>query len=531
MKITIKRSYLGLCIITIFLLLTTTVNAKNIQDQSLLKSNDTTSLDPLVDVAVTFELKQIRSLEKRDISKKIIDKIDKFSDPDFFVKVIINNHEFVSPVWKNTKVVSNPEWSVTLNVPNEEEFVDIKIQLWDWNPGVNKICDISGDSEGYLDSFDIELIYSIKTGHWWGDDFAYWEPAMFDPSGYGRLNGCDDNSIYENDRDCELWFSIYQNDFDGDGIPYWTEVNIYGTDPEVDNRGEDVDNDSVPIEWEHTWGHYYNDWWDEHYWKYDPFKYDDHSHTDLDRDGLDNVEEYLTSQWDSDPFRKDIFLELDQMEIGPNDEGARVPEMTNELLIISFSKQNIVLHIDDNGEKIPFDESTSDEELDSLYFNYFLDGDPNNWKRGIYHYGLVIYHSERYPGFVFGTTVGENNFLLDSFQMSTLYHEVYPMKFPLLNSFRRNGLNLEYQRAIVYASAMMHETGHVLGIFRGNTPGCDNLNSVFPRKDWWKFHNYRSCMNYHYTYSMVDYSDGSRGKNDFDDWNRIDLTFFQRHVW
>ncbi len=105
------------------------------------------------------------------------------------------------------------------------------------------------------------------------------------------------------------------------------------------------------------------------------------------------------------------------------------------------------------------------------------------------------------------------------------------MKFPLLNSLRRNGLNLEYQRAVVYASAIMHETGHVLGTFGGNTPGCDNLNSVFPRKDWWKFRNYRSCMNYHYTYSMVDFSDGSRGKNDFDDWNRIDLTFFQREVW
>ena len=121
-------------------------------------------------------------------------------------------------MWENTKIVTNPEWAVTLNVPNEEEFVDIKIQLWDWNPGVNKICDISGDSEGYLDSFDVELTYSIKTGHWWEDDYAYYEPAMFDPSGYGRLNGCDDNSIYENDRDCELWFDIYQNDYE-DGIP------------------------------------------------------------------------------------------------------------------------------------------------------------------------------------------------------------------------------------------------------------------------------------------------------------------------
>ena len=36
--------------------------------------------------------------------------------------------------------------------------------------------------------------------------------------------------------------------FDDDGITYWSEVNVYGTNPEVDNRGEDLDDDGVPIE-------------------------------------------------------------------------------------------------------------------------------------------------------------------------------------------------------------------------------------------------------------------------------------------
>ena len=87
-------------------------------------------------------------------------------------------------------------------------------------------------------------------------------------------------------------------------------------------------------------------------------------------------------------------------------------------------------------------------------------------------------------------------------------------------------------RNIVYASAYMHECGHTLGIFHGNTPGCDDQFGKFPwQKNFWKWFPYRSVMNYGFMYTMVDYSDGSRGKNDFDDWNRIDLTFFQREMF
>ena len=76
---------------------------------------------------------------------------------------------------------------------------------------------------------------------------------------------------------------------------------------------------------------------------------------------------------------------------------------------------------------------------------------------------------------------------------------------------------------------MMHETGHTLGIFGSNTPGCDDQDSYYmDMKNWWKWRNYQSCMNYGKVYCVVDYSDGSRGKNDFDDWARIDLTLFQK---
>jgi hypothetical protein len=34
-------------------------------------------------------------------------------------------------------------------------------------------------------------------------------------------------------------------------------------------------------------------------------------------------------------------------------------------------------------------------------------------------------------------------------------------------------------------------------------------------------------MNYRYTIHILDYSDGSHGKRDYDDWGNIDLTWFE----
>jgi hypothetical protein len=33
---------------------------------------------------------------------------------------------------------------------------------------------------------------------------------------------------------------------------------------------------------------------------------------------------------------------------------------------------------------------------------------------------------------------------------------------------------------------------------------------------------------YGYIHNLVDFSDGSRGRNDFDDWNNIDYAYFER---
>ena len=533
-----KHIVVFITIIFMLSLCITTVSASYVQIKTntttgTLEDTDLDPLDPAVNVTVTIN--KIRSLAKNYQSltsrfwNPTISKIDLFSDPDFYVNVIINEQEFKSPIWYNTKYVYNPNWSATKNVPKDQEFVNITIQLWDNNPlGIDQLCDISGNSEERPNSRDLQLQYSIKTGHWTGDDYV---GTFFfggsDPSGYGRANGCDDGSVYQNDRDCELWFDINQTDYDGDNIPYWTEENIFHTDPTVNNKNDDPNNDGIPLWWDFKWGftqsfhHGGPDGYSfEYNWTYNPFTSSNYSNLDPDNDGLSNLEEYLTSQWDSDTFRKDLFIEMDQMTGGPNGEPASIfPNGAKELLRTAYDKHNIVYHLDDGtwvdtgSEMIPFDNLTtggwghnvSNNELQQIYNDYFLHGNQSNWRHGVFHYGVVVYQCSLANGNMFGG---------DAFQISS------------------NGLSNKTKGKpladldVIYASAFMHETGHTLAI---ENPAVDNPNSKYIYQlGWWQWRHYKSVMNYGYMYLIVDYSDGSRGKNDFNDWVTIDLTAFDR---
>jgi len=463
-------------ILILTLLLTTSVvvasSASPVDFKQLNMGNE--DFDPLVDLEVTVDIKAIRAL----------DTVDLLSDPDFYVKVFINDQEFTSETWSDTKYIYNPEFSSTFNVPDDIELVNIKIQLWDANSNGDRLCDISGDSA----KSDVELTYSLKTGHWTGED------SIGDPSGYGRLNGCDDGLKNKLHRDSELWFDIYQNDFDGDGIPYWTEVNVYGTDPTVNDTGSDADGDGVPIEWEWKWG-------------YDPSVKESHSTLDTDIDGLSNVEEYLTSQWGSDPFRQDIFIELDQMETSPDGIESILPTGGIELLNTAFDRQNKVLHIDNGGmgggEMIPFDVQTTETDLEYIYSNYFLHGNQNNWRKGVFRYGLIVYD----PG------GGGYNFEHGAYVVGSKYTD--------RNLITKKQQELDKK----YASVYMHELGHTLSL---HSQGVDNRNTYWPwQTGWWIYGAYRSCMNYRYVYRLVDYSDGSHGITDSNDWGDMDLTRFQ----
>jgi hypothetical protein len=471
--------------------------------------------DPLdSNITVTVTIKEIRAL-------KIIDLL---SDPDFYVKVTINDKEFISDVWQNMKYVENPNWAASAIVPKDDEFVNITIALWDKNNKMDLLCDISPDEGNITQARTAELTYSIATGIWWGDD------SLEDPSGYGRLSGCDDNSIYQQDRDCELWFTISQNDFDEDGLPYWLETNMYNTSPLVDDRGQDTDHDGVPIELEYTFGLTYIQWGHDegYYMVYDPFTWENHTALDPDNDGLNNIEEYKTWQWGSDPFRQDIFVEIDQMQKDPTSQEKTVPLGAYDLLRDSHAKYNIVWHIDDGrlggGEIVPYKADLQEQDLSNYYWTYFMHQDANNWRRGVFHWGFVGYNVTQNFGFTFSSRIGQLS-AIDCFYLPALYLNSQVKFIPLFSSLVRKTFNSEEQRAMIYAGVIMHESGHSL---RLHGPGVDVQDSKWPWQiNYWRYGPYKSVMNYRYVYSgLVDYSDGSRGKNDYNDWANIDLTNF-----
>ena len=447
--------------------------------------------DPQININITVKIDSIRALKQ----------IDDDSYGDFFVKIFINDLEFISPIFNDSDYLYNLNFSVTTDVPDDVEIVEIKIQLYDKDGEFDEICDISGDINNSDDMYDAELFYSIKTGHWNGSDY------INDPSGYGRLNGCDDGSTYTQEKDCELFFNIYQNDFDGDYIPYWTEIYNYETDPTFDNRGQDYNNDGIPIDWDWKWG-------------FDPFSYDNQSKQDSDNDSISNFEEYLTKDFKSDPFRKDIFLEIDYMEEA-NGEVPRVNKSAFEILKQPFHKRNILLHIDsgeiNGGEVISYDEKSDFEEVRVIWRNYFLNNDTQNWKRSVFHYAVFV-HDQFPKGFAFSGDVSPYWGYLpgtDSFVIANTLIEKWTH-------------TLQKSNDTIYASAIMHEMGHNFGIKSGNPGGCDNQFTKSPiRPGWYIWRNYKSIMNYRYTYSIMDYSDGSHGKRDFNDWAAINLSYFE----
>ena len=438
--------------------------------------------DPLVDVNVTVDFLCIRALEDFDNS---------LSNADFFIKLTINDVEFESQIWNDKSYVYNPQFSATVDVPDDEEYVNIKIELWEWSTNENILCDIGDETD------DVYIIYSIKTGSWFGGD------ELKDKSGYGRLNGFDDGSIYNEQQDCELWFNIYQNDYDKDTLTYWNEVNIFETDPMVNNLGEDYDEDLLTIEYESKWG-------------LNPLIYEDHMINDFDNDSLSNYEEFLTRDFLTDPYRQDVLIEYDFMETGPSGEENIVPFEADELLKNPFHRRNINIHIDRN-EMIPFEENVAIEDVFNIYDEYFLHNDSNSWRRSVFHYGLFVNECSP-PGYGFSGDVipywgyipGTNGFVISCRQME--------------RSAVRDSNTLAY----TFGSAIMHEMGHNFGIRRGNPSGCDNRGCIYPwRLPFWLYRNYQSLMNYRYTYKIFDYSDGSHGKRDFDDWNVIDLSYFE----
>jgi hypothetical protein len=154
------------------------------------------------------------------------------------------------------------------------------------------------------------------------------------------------------------------------------------------------------------WGHrfisHHHNHTIDHDWLFSDMEWDNHTAYDFDNDGLNNLEEYRTSQWGSDPYRKDVFVELDQMAPSPDGFESKLPEGQKELLKTVFDRRNVVWHLDDGCmgryDVIPFQSLVNDTILDEeIYWNYFLHKDAENWRKGVFHYDIVVYRAD-FPG-------------------------------------------------------------------------------------------------------------------------------------
>jgi len=253
------------------------------------------------------------------------------------------------------------------------------------------------------------------------------------------------------------------------------------------------------------------DWWEEK-WSYNPNSWDDHSNLDPDEDALSNIEECYTDQYGSSPYYKDIFLEIDWMGSKDHNQSNKPSSELLKDLIEIFENQSIKLHVDTGelggGEEIPYcDLQFSFCRLRDLYWNYFLNNNLNNPRKGIFRYGVICKYC---PDLNFPFIAWDQ---LDTFAISAEWTKETNPYFSI-------------DRLIV--GAIAHHLGHTLGLLADNYDGIDNYEAgkTFSIQ-WWKFRNYKSCLNYYWKYKIFSFSDGTHGKGDFDDWSSLDFSFFK----
>jgi PKD repeat protein len=202
--------------------------------------------DPLVDLKVTVEVNQINQLTKVDDDNVATPWVDE-SKADFYFRVKINDSQkYKSGTYWNQDPIY-PSWSGTYDIPDNEEIVKVEIQVrdddaGDWvSPEPDEVWVVNvpapwGPCPGSpYTNYDGELAtaYSLK-GEWCGYDW------VGDPDGYGHVSAGGDA-----DWEAEMWFNIKQNDYDGDGLTYWKEMDL-GLNP----KDKDSDNDGMRDDWE-----------------------------------------------------------------------------------------------------------------------------------------------------------------------------------------------------------------------------------------------------------------------------------------
>jgi len=443
-------------------------------------------ISPLVNQGVVLEVLRIRH---RGLLDTLLQWGSKWKQqPVFFFVSNIDDQEYVSKDIEGAGgvVTEDPfegwdtmfqEHKIMRDTLEGQETSDIALSIVEM-----KTSGLLGRKTEFIERDSFSLIYDYRTGHWTGDDY------LGDSDGYGHYLG----------ETFEIWFNVYQIDYDGDKIPYWTEVNVYGTNPQVDDRYLDPDNDGIPTSWEWKYG-------------YDPLTWDDHEYLDPDVDGIENIEEYKISKWFADPFSPDIYIEVDGMEKGGLLDPAHVLyDECIQAIIERFAQHGLNVYFDNGwpagpinggGELVRHVETLSQDAGQFLQFynNNFADE-----RKGIFRY-CVIGHNTGY------SHPSDSN-KVDCLSADSSLYKLY---------FKRFAFTQRTQR-IVIASATMHELGHSLGIHSWTYDSVDSGGYDNPE--------YRSIMNYKYIFNkkLLDYSSGENGVgNDQDDWGVLYLPHFQ----
>jgi len=443
------------------------------------------------------------SIEIQRIHKKGIEELIRkpsrqwTSEPIYHFVVVLNDAEWIGhsiTTWDTGYV----GWQVHRFVTNQTDEVPVTIRIFESKKTFLRTVETEIEH--------IELTYDFRSGRWTGDNH-------FDhPDGYGHYNG----------ENYEIWFDLYQIDNDNDGIPYWTEVNLLKTDPYLDDSPLDQDDDGIPTVWEWKWG-------------YDPFTWDDHKNLDPDDDGLSNSEEYTLEKWGANPFHKEIYIEVDFMEAGPS-PFAKEHIFWKEsqcILMDVFSRHDITVHIDDGWPDGPINGggqylSYVEEYIGpfsgraSEYYKHYFSDD----RKGSFRY-IFVHHS---GGWNFPQT---HKLWADVISIPSNNHFFRTVFFPPAFTPRLQRLAM--------AVSVIHELGHSLNLNPSYCQGIDNSSQVgrndlpplaklqarIDSREYWN--TYESVMNYQkFGVYVSDYSDGSHGIRDSDDWGQIDLTFFQR---
>jgi hypothetical protein len=399
------------------------------------------------------------------------------------------------------------ESSMTFDIDEELETSMVTIHIFEeHNDGVlgNRVVDKKQET--------ISVTYDYRTGRWQGDD------AFMDNDGMGHYVG----STYE------IWFNVYQADNDHDTIPFWTEKNVLGTNPLVDDSVLDPDEDGIPTSWEYKWG-------------YDPYIWNDHQNLDPDIDGIDNIEEFQMSEWFANPYQQDIYIEADGMEQkGIFDLQHIFFKESQQMLIERFRQYGINVYIDDGwgngpvnggGEMLPFQQNLDDtlgKQVLAFYTHHFADE-----RKGIFRY-LVI-----------GS--------LDGGFITAVKYDMYDTMY-IGNNIQSSITRLAFtprEVRVMLAKAVLHELGHSIGLMPWTFPGNDlfsrRIVDRYPSMSEEDYNNYLtqyySIMNYQYIYNkpffysddthtyLFDYSDGSNGAPyDQDDWKHVYVPSFQLDV-